>query len=1612
MDWPTCPSCSTALPGPVDTCPECRLHLRGRAASDYLAAAAALAKLERRRTELLKRREQALAGMRASTSTAASTGHSTADSAADSAADSTAGAAPAEPAQAPAHAAEAGPAAESATTRDPAPAAEGVRGPRRDLSHRAVQNLLLLLGGVLLSIAAVVFTLVSWQVPALRALILSVFTLAVLAAPWLLVRRRLVATAETVALIGLVLIPLDGVAITQIFDDGRPSGGPGLDPLWGYSLGTAALSVVWALYAWRAPLRLPTPVAIALAQAPLPLAALAVQQGPAPALAWVAGALVATAAFDLALWRAARRARAAAEYVTTAVAGSLAWIAGTGLAAYVTVTNVHLPRPGMALVLGVAAAVALLWASATRAGEARGLIAACAALAAAGACCAVPASMVPPSWRPAVVAGAGLLVLVAALRLPVRLRDGVRTGGAFVLAVTAAWKAYAVGAVAIGPLGWLTSIWRDVTGRASDLLGPGLVWDEAEATPVVLAAVVAGLALVPSRGGELWTAGLRRTLLLVSASLAVLTAPVAAGMPYEAALAVAVALAGALLWTAARSTPPKEPGPDATSGKGPDTDATPGKGPGTDAASGHRHLGGGYVAPLWLGGYLAVLVACWALADREGSAAVAGGLLVVFLACAVAGRPRAVQAVGGAGATLAAAMLVWALFGNGPAAALALLGVRAATLVVTRPSRRLTTAVVRARRTSRTLALGSLDRLTRLVRPGGQTAAEAAAVAVGVFALAGHSLPVESLALLTAIAAVLAAASAWRRPRGPWRTVAAVEACVLAALAPLPLSSAVVPALVGPYGWLTHAWAGAAEGAREALSPSGPWHEQPMLLPVLVLAGAAGTFAAWARWGRPAAMGVARVAFPLAATTLPVVADLPYWAALAFLVALTAGLALWSAMSRSAVGGASLWTATLAVSWSLADRTATLAVLAAIVVTGLVCAFRGKGSPVTSVASTVAGLAVGAESVAAALGGGLGESNAALVLLLVTVLLSRAAALPNLPGAVAGPLGAAALALWPVAMVLSQDVARLTLVLAVGALALAGAAGRLRAGTRVSAYVLAGLVAGVALLPHLAVWGMALGLPYAGIGRPWSERFGGWPILARSFEARGEAFVVDPGFELSAVVTALGVGAFVAVTGVLVARGLRGALAGRAVATVVVPGCLVLVPVAGDLAYPWVLTFYGAVLVALTVQAVSGIRPGVAGVLAPVFGGHLVVWSLDVEAYTLAVLGGVAVLGAVAGVAARSETARTGAAATSAIAAGGLAAAAALSAGLRVEQAAFAVLATAALTALAATRLSTLPAIALPVTALPVGPAAGRRGTRMAPATETPVRPPNPAAQAEVGEQQPTLGTVQTETTAPRPVPLPAETEATAHQPTPGRSRTETDERRPVRAVMDAEADERRPVRVAMGVEVAGWGLAGAAIAMAVRDPSLLSLALACTGGLALAVAALRRDRRRAAWIGLGLLQLALWLRLADVGVTAPEAYTVSLSMAGLVAAWTARRRDPGISSWSGYGPALALTFLPSAYAAWNDPALARPLLLGVAAFAATLAGAWTRLQAPLILGGGVLVVTAAHEFAPTLAELMGEGPRWLPIALAGAFLLFTGATYEHRLRDLRKIRRLIVRMR
>ncbi|MGQ4423411.1 SCO7613 C-terminal domain-containing membrane protein, partial [Streptomyces violaceoruber] len=154
-----------------------------------------------------------------------------------------------------------------------------------------------------------------------------------------------------------------------------------------------------------------------------------------------------------------------------------------------------------------------------------------------------------------------------------------------------------------------------------------------------------------------------------------------------------------------------------------------------------------------------------------------------------------------------------------------------------------------------------------------------------------------------------------------------------------------------------------------------------------------------------------------------------------------------------------------------------------------------------------------------------------------------------------------------------------------------------------------------------------------------------------------------------------------------------------------------------------------------------------------------------------------------------------------------------------------------------------------------------------------------------------------------------------------------------------------------------------------------------------------------------------IWVRLATWGVAAPEAYTLPVTGPALIVGLLRRRRDAAVSSWTAYGSGLAVTLVPSLLAAWDDQHWLRPLALGVAALAVTLAGARHRLQAPLVLGPGVLALVALHELTPYLAQVVGALPRWAPPAVAGLVLLVLGATYEQRLRDARRLREALGRL-
>ncbi|MFD6890011.1 SCO7613 C-terminal domain-containing membrane protein [Streptomyces sp. NPDC059957] len=218
------------------------------------------------------------------------------------------------------------------------------------------------------------------------------------------------------------------------------------------------------------------------------------------------------------------------------------------------------------------------------------------------------------------------------------------------------------------------------------------------------------------------------------------------------------------------------------------------------------------------------------------------------------------------------------------------------------------------------------------------------------------------------------------------------------------------------------------------------------------------------------------------------------------------------------------------------------------------------------------------------------------------------------------------------------------------------------------------------------------------------------------------------------------------------------------------------------------------------------------------------------------------------------------------------------------------------------------------------------------------------------------------------------------------------------------------PVRVPAEAAAAASGLL--AVALATGDAPVLALVLALAG-VVCAAAAVRPERRSAAgWPAGALFLAATWVRLAASEVTMPEAYTLPVTAAALAVGFLRRRRDPLTGSWTAYGPGLAATLLPSTLAVWGDPHWLRPLLLGTAALAVTLAGARGRLRAPLLLGGATLAAVALHELTPYVVQVVDALPRWLPPALAGVLLLVVGATYEKRLRDARRLRDAIGRLR
>ncbi len=199
-----------------------------------------------------------------------------------------------------------------------------------------------------------------------------------------------------------------------------------------------------------------------------------------------------------------------------------------------------------------------------------------------------------------------------------------------------------------------------------------------------------------------------------------------------------------------------------------------------------------------------------------------------------------------------------------------------------------------------------------------------------------------------------------------------------------------------------------------------------------------------------------------------------------------------------------------------------------------------------------------------------------------------------------------------------------------------------------------------------------------------------------------------------------------------------------------------------------------------------------------------------------------------------------------------------------------------------------------------------------------------------------------------------------------------------------------------------------AAVAAATNESAALALHLTLLGALVSGTALLHRDRRQAGWLGGLLLAAATWVRLADIGVDTPEAYTLPSAIALLLIGLDRMRRDPATPTWTALSPGLLLATTPSLLWSLADPVSGRAVLLGGACLTLVLLGSQLRWNAPLVIGaavGGLLVV---REVAPYAAET----PQWVVIGLAGTLLTVVGVTWERRLVELKQAAAYLDRLR
>jgi cell division protein FtsW (lipid II flippase) len=195
----------------------------------------------------------------------------------------------------------------------------------------------------------------------------------------------------------------------------------------------------------------------------------------------------------------------------------------------------------------------------------------------------------------------------------------------------------------------------------------------------------------------------------------------------------------------------------------------------------------------------------------------------------------------------------------------------------------------------------------------------------------------------------------------------------------------------------------------------------------------------------------------------------------------------------------------------------------------------------------------------------------------------------------------------------------------------------------------------------------------------------------------------------------------------------------------------------------------------------------------------------------------------------------------------------------------------------------------------------------------------------------------------------------------------------------------------------------------AAPDPSVsAAVHLTVAGALVTVASLVHRDHRHVAWVGGLLLAGATWVRLNDLGVHAPEPYTLPTAIVLILVGLRWMNRDVEASTTAALLPGLTLATLPTLLWALADPLSPRAVVMGAVFLALLLGGASMRWTAPVLvgwLGAGLLLL---RELAPYAVQT----PQWMLIGAAGTVLIGAGVTWEARVRDLRRATAYMARLR